>query len=288
MSDLILSPREYRLLEGLRLNPRKSFIGRVRGERVTKRTGISIEFADYRDYTEGDDLRHLDWNVLARLDTPIVKTYQDEEDLAVHLLVDLSPSMNFGDPTKLESSKKLAASLGYIALAAGDAVYLRQSGQKAVPIRSRAGYPKLARSLNHTVLNQNFRVTDILRTFAKEQNRPGVVVLLSDGWDPEICSALRLVAGRGHEIHFLQVLTVSELNPDMEGDLRLVDAEGGVPREITANRDTLIAYKQNVAHHNAEIEATCLAIGARYHQVKQDETLESIVKNVWKRQGWVV
>ncbi|MEZ5163391.1 MAG: DUF58 domain-containing protein [Fimbriimonadaceae bacterium] len=97
MSDLILSPREFRLLEGVRLNPRKSFLGRVRGERVTKRTGISIEFADYRDYTEGDDLRHLDWNVLARLDTPIVKTYQDEEDLAVHLLVDLSPSMNFGD-----------------------------------------------------------------------------------------------------------------------------------------------------------------------------------------------
>src|SRR6476619_4360431 len=83
-----LEARDFRVLEGLRLMPRKSFGGRVRGERLTKKKGISIEFADYREYTDGDDLRHLDWNVLARLGVPVTKTYRDEEDLAVHVLVD--------------------------------------------------------------------------------------------------------------------------------------------------------------------------------------------------------
>src|SRR5690348_18424364 len=110
-STLVLEPKEFRLLEGLRLNPRKSFGGKVRGERLTKKKGISIEFADYRDYAEGDDLRHLDWNVLARLDSPIMKTYRDEEDLAVHLLVDGSASMEFGEPTKLEGAKRIAAAM---------------------------------------------------------------------------------------------------------------------------------------------------------------------------------
>ena len=109
--SLILSPTEFRILEGMRLAPKRSFHGRIRGERLTRRKGISIEFADYRDYSEGDDLRHLDWNVLARLETPVMKTYQDEEDLAVYLVVDATGSMSFGEPSKLVFAKKLAAAL---------------------------------------------------------------------------------------------------------------------------------------------------------------------------------
>src|SRR5690242_7545435 len=122
MMNLLLDSREFRLLEGLRLNPKKSFTGRIRGERLTKKKGISIEFSDYRDYTEGDDLRHLDWNVLARLETPIMKTYRDEEDLAVHMLLDGSASMDFGEPTKFEAAQRMAAAFGYVGLCAGDAV----------------------------------------------------------------------------------------------------------------------------------------------------------------------
>src|SRR5205814_89806 len=96
----LLSPAELRVFEQLRPNPRRTFGGQVRGERLTKTKGISIEFADYRDYAYGDDLRHLDWNVLARLEAPVIKTYQDELDLAVYLLLDCSRSMSFGDPSK--------------------------------------------------------------------------------------------------------------------------------------------------------------------------------------------
>src|SRR6476659_4953467 len=112
----LLDPREFRVLEGLRFNPRKSFTGKIRGERLTTKKGISIEFSDYRDYTEGDDLRHLDWNVLARLEAPIMKTYRDEEDLAVHLLLDGSASMDFGESSKFEAAKRIATAIGYVGL----------------------------------------------------------------------------------------------------------------------------------------------------------------------------
>ena len=82
--------RDLRMLERLRLNPRRTSTGRQRGERLSKAKGVSLEFKDYRDYSEGDDLRHIDWNVLARLGTPIIKTYQDEEDLPVYLLSGVS------------------------------------------------------------------------------------------------------------------------------------------------------------------------------------------------------
>src|SRR3954462_1112722 len=124
----VLESGDFRVLEGLRLLPRKSFGGRVRGERLTKKKGISIEFADYREYTDGDDLRHLDWNVLARLGVPVTKTYRDEEDLAVHVLIDTSPSMSFGEPCKLDCAKKYACALGFLGLAGGDAVYPRALG----------------------------------------------------------------------------------------------------------------------------------------------------------------
>ena len=121
------------------------FAGATKGERVSKRKGISIEFADFRNYSDGDDLRHLDWNVLARLESPVLRTYQDEEDLVVYLVVDNSASMNFGEPEKSGVATKLAAALGTVALISGDAVRLTSGSQSAPPaqaLRGRANVPK--------------------------------------------------------------------------------------------------------------------------------------------------
>src|SRR6185503_13864202 len=119
----LLSHAELRVANLLVLAPRRTFSGSVKGERQTRRKGTSIEFADYRDYSEGDDLRHLDWNVLARLDTPVMRTYLDEQDLAVHVIVDASKSMDFGEPTKFDRGRRLALIWGWAALNGGDALY---------------------------------------------------------------------------------------------------------------------------------------------------------------------
>ncbi len=289
MSELVLDPREFRLLEGLRLNPRKTFSGRVRGERLTKKKGISIEFSDYRDYTEGDDLRHLDWNVLARLGTPIVKTYQDEEDLAVHLLVDGTGSMGFGTPSKADWALRVGCALGYVALCSGDAVYPRVLGSRKTPgqgLRGRAAYPRLVREMSQSV-EGGIDLVGSLKLFLKSSARSGVVVLVSDGLDPELPSLLKSFAGKGHEVLMVQVLSPIETDPDLEGDLRLLDSESGGIREITANRLTFDVYKKNLAEHNARLSEVCTTYGGRYRLLSTEVGLDSVIRDVWKREGWV-
>jgi len=287
----VLDARDFRVLEGLRLLPRKSFGGRVRGERLTTKKGISIEFADYREYTDGDDLRHLDWNVLARLNTPVTKTYRDEEDLAVHLLIDTSPSMAFGEPSKLECAKKYTCAMGLLALMGGDAVYPRALVVRERPmpaLRSRGSFMRLnvwADQLQET--GEAMALGSALRSFAGASARPGLVILISDGLDPDIANAIRIVGGRGHEILFLQILTREEIDPDLEGDLRLIDGEGGSPAEITANGSILNEYRENLTKHNDDIRDAVLRVGGRYALVRPDEAFEDVLSQTLKRQRWV-
>jgi len=290
MSRLVLSPSEFRILEGLRLSPRKSFHGRVRGERLTKKKGVSIEFDDYREYVEGDDLRHLDWNVLARLEHPVIKTYRDEEDLAVHMLLDTSSSMSFGEPVKLEYAKRLACALGFVALCGGDAVYPRAIGAREQPLpglRGRVSYPKLARWATATEPTGTHALADELRVFAASGARPGIAMVISDAMDADVLTGIRIVAGRGHELFVIQVLSDIELRPDLEGDLRLIDVESEAAVEITANSITMRDYKKSLQRHNEALAEECRRLGGRYALVEAGTPLDQVVRDVLRREGWV-
>lgn len=286
---VMLDARELRLLEGLRMKPRKSFAGRIRGERLTARKGVSIEFSDYRDYTEGDDLRHLDWNVLARLDSPVMRTYRDEEDLAVHLLLDASPSMEFGEPSKQDVAARLACALGTVALGGGDAVYPRVLGTREPPrqaLRGRASVMRLAGRLEvGDAPTQSLAAA--IRGFAASSARLGMVVVVSDGLDPDVPAAIRALGGRGHDVLFLQVLSDLDLDPDLEGDLRLIDAEGGHPVEITANGDALKEYRKRLEVHNRALSDSVLRVGGRLATTTTSVTVERFVRETLKREGWV-
>src|SRR3954466_10382777 len=127
----LLPPDLMAQLERLELVSRKIFRGRMKGERRSKRKGQSVEFADFRGYVPGDDLRFIDWNTYARLDRLFLKMFLEEEDLHFYSLLDSSPSMGFGDPTKLRCAKQLAAALGFIGLVRGDRVRIETLGQPA-------------------------------------------------------------------------------------------------------------------------------------------------------------
>lgn len=290
MTNLLLDSREFRLLDGLRLNPRKRFSGRVRGERMTQTKGVSIEFADYREYAEGDDLRHLDWNVLARLGHPVTKTYRDEEDLAVHLLLDGSTSMSFGEPTKWQTACGLAAAAGFIALTSGDAVFPRLLGTRQEPIgvlRGRAGFPRFAAWANSAKVEGVNALDADIRAFASSGARAGLVVLVSDGLHPAITQSVRVLAGRGHEVWMIQVLSDTEIDPDLEGDLRLIDAENTQTAEVTINSFTLNDYRKNLRDHNQALSDEALRTGGKYSLVVAGTALDKVVRDVWKREGWV-
>src|SRR5687768_10295781 len=118
----LLSPALLAQLEKLELVTRRIFRGRMKGERRSKRKGQSVEFADFRNYVPGDDLRFIDWNTYARLDRLFLKMFLEEEDLHFFALIDASASMDFGEPTKLYYAKQLAAALGFIGLVRADRV----------------------------------------------------------------------------------------------------------------------------------------------------------------------
>lgn len=291
MLTTFLSTHEVRLLEGFQLQPRRTFTGRQRGERLTKRKGISIEFADYRDYNEGDDLRHLDWNVLARLQSPVIKTYQDEEDTAVHLIVDCSPSMAFGDPTKLFMAQRLACAFGYVALGGGDAAYPRSIGTRSRSVgalRGRPNYARLTRWMEELTLGGKRALSEELRELARADLVAGMVFVFTDGLDPDLPRALRVLAGRGHEVSVVQILCHDELNPDLEGDLRLIDSETGEAVEITANQAALAEYQRRLSEHLGAIKKECTSVGGRHAVVTPQTSFERLFKDIFPRGGWVV
>src|SRR3954454_2233645 len=141
MQPPLLDPQFLARLEQLELVSRKIFLGRMKGERRSKRKGQSVEFADYRNYVVGDDLRFLDWNLSARLDRLFLRLFMEEEDLHVYLLVDNSLSMDFGTPTKLHYAKQIAAALGFIGLVNLDRVVIEafnaQKTQTSPALRGR-------------------------------------------------------------------------------------------------------------------------------------------------------
>src|ERR1700722_7171529 len=112
----LLDPQFLARLEQLELVSRKIFMGRMKGERRSKRKGKSVEFADYRNYVVGDDLRFLDWNLYARLDKLFLRLFMEEENLPFYILLDNSLSMDFGSPTKLLYAKQIAAALVFVGL----------------------------------------------------------------------------------------------------------------------------------------------------------------------------
>src|SRR3954462_14159695 len=148
----LLDPKFLAQLEQLELVSRKIFLGRMKGERRSKRKGQSVEFADYKNYVVGDDLRFLDWNLYARLDRLFIRLFLEEEDLHVYLLIDNSLSMDFGSPTKLRFAKQVIAALGFVGLVNQDRVIVEAFNdrlpQRPPPLRGRKSLWRLLDFLN--------------------------------------------------------------------------------------------------------------------------------------------
>lgn len=288
LAQPILDTSDLRLLEGQHLAPRRMLASRLRGERLSRQKGVSIEFADYRDYADGDDLRHLDWTILARLDRPTIRTYQDEAELSVYLALDTSASMDFGDPSKFAHAQRLAAALGFVGLIGHDMVCpVAIGGREPRPGRAQRGRGSL-RTLSDWLGAQRPDGTRGLATSLSRLGalRPGLFLLFTDGLDPAFGDALRAVTARGHELMLVQILSDIELDPDLEGDLRLLDAETGDAVEVTAHAQTLREYKSNLQAHCRGLEETALRLGGRFFQSRAGQPMSEFVSGL-RRLGLV-
>src|SRR5271165_2556329 len=234
----LLDPDFLHKLEQLELVSRKIFVGRMKGERKSRRRGSSVEFAEHRNYTVGDDLRHIDWNVYGRLDKLFLKLFLEEEDLHVYTLLDTSLSMDFGNPTKLRYGKQVAAALSFIGLVNHDRVlvdtFSARLDQGLHGIRGRSQMWRIVQYLDRLEASGNSDLTSAAREFAIRHAGKGVVVVISDFLDKHgYQDALRYLLARNMDIYVIHILSREEVEPDLVGDLRLVDCEDDEAAEIT-------------------------------------------------------
>jgi uncharacterized protein (DUF58 family) len=271
-----------RQLERLLLLMRSPVRGGLKGGRRSVKRGQSVEFADYRDYTLGDDLRQLDWNVYARLERLFVKLFIEEEDVTVTLLVDASASMAAGHPQKLLFAKRAAAALGYIGLACEDRVAVSAlSGRMARRRPGLRGSGRVFRLLaDLSAIQPADGPTDLVvaaRHAAAQLHGRGVVILLSDLLDPGADRVIRELAATGSELIVLHVLSPDELDPALEGDLRLVDSETGEGVEVTVDLATLDAYRDRLAAWKAAFADVAAKRRASYVDLASDVNLADLM-----------
>ena len=304
-----------RKLERLAILSRHAVAGQLQGERRSPKRGQSVEFADFRPYASGDDFRRIDWNAYARLERFFIKLFVEEQDLNVHLLIDTSRSMNWGQPNKLAYAVRAAAALGYISLAGLDRVTVTALGGPAgvgspspyfPPHRGKTQAFALFSFLQSLTAVSTDGVTQPvragsprpyhssggsstlslhLRAYATTALFPGPLLLFSDLLDEGWADGLRALAGRGFEVSVIHLLSPDEINPQITGDLKLVDVESGTEVELTADFDLLARYRAGLVAWQEEVRLFCGARGMHYVPVETSLPFEELLFAWMRRQG---
>jgi hypothetical protein len=293
-------------LDRLDILSKRILAGRMKGERRTKKRGESIEFADFRDYSAGDDLRRLDWNVFARLDKLFLKLFLEEEDLSVYVLLDASASMAYGEPSKLLFAKRVAAALGYVGLARGNRVVttafagapklgeeepLGGAGEPAPgpgSIRGKGAAPRLFGYLEGVEARGATDLRSAFRRFSAQNQRPGVAVVISDLLDRAgIEEALRFLQARRMEVFVIHVLAPQELEPGLAGELRLIDQETRERVDVTASYPLLKQYQKTLERFLGLSKEYCTRRGMGYLLVSSAQPFDELVLKYLRTRGLV-
>lgn len=291
----LLDPAFLRKLERLRIQARRAFPGTMRGERRSTRKGSSVEFSDFRKYEAGDDFRHVDWNIYARLERLVLRQFVEEEDVRIDILIDQSRSMQFGEPlTKFDFARRAAAALAFLAASSldrfGVTVFDAAVRKRMRPLRGRGHLLSVISFLEKLTESEDAKIEEerntsagtnlsgVLRAYQKVSLRPGILFVISDFLDTsDFRAEMKLLAHRGFDMNLIQVLTPEEITPEIGGDLLLVDSETGEQRELTANERAMTAYRKALASFTTELEAFSRRTGIGYTQLTVDQAFEDLL-----------
>lgn len=288
----LLSPEFMGKLEQLELIARRLLLGRFKGDRLSKRKGTSVEFADHRHYVVGDDFRFLDWNLYARLNKLFIRLYQEEEDLQINILVDVSKSMEFGEPTKLQYAKQIAAALAYIGLVNMDRVNLGGLSDTYLPgphtLRGRKTMPRVLEFLDDLEPTSQGNLTAAIKSFCVRAGSRGIVVLLTDFLDKTgFEEPLKMLVARKMECYVVQILSPEEIDPGLQGDLKLVDVEDDDLAEISVTPALIQRYKKNLAAYQSAISTYCRQRGIQFMTSSTQEPFDKLVLSQLRQRGLV-
>ena len=278
-------------LEYLSLVSRRVFRGKLLAQRRTKQLGGGIEFADHREYSPGDDLRYLDWNIYARYDDVLLKRFQEEEDLHVYLLLDVSHSMSHGSGEKFDYARRICAALAYIALADLDRISILAyaDGVKDVlPLtRGKDRILTVLRFLESLETSGTAtQLNSVARSLVHRAQRSGLVVILSDLYDQEgFREGVDLLRYRRFEPHLVQMHTAEEAAPSWLGDIELEEVETGDRRKITITERKLRQYKELFAAFLESIDKYCRTYSLSCTRTTTDVPFDELILGMMRAAG---
>jgi uncharacterized protein (DUF58 family) len=303
--------RFLRKLEYLAVVTRRALPGQIRAERRTRRVGAGIEFADHRDYSAGDDLRYLDWNLYGRMERLLVRLFEEDEDLSIHVLFDTSASMGIGTPPKLDVAMQIGAALAYVGLAnldrvalvpltdvhpaAGGGAATAAAGVRHMTVgdglplaRGKASILPMLRFLRGVRPAGRTALAPAVGDFLRRHRgrRPGLVVLLSDFYDP---AGYRLALDRLRYARFetivIQVSAPEEARPVLRGDLTIRDVETGEERELTVSPAALEEYRRRHGALLRGLEGFCRERALPCFPIVSDVPFDEVVLRVFRAGG---
>jgi uncharacterized protein (DUF58 family) len=288
--SLLLDPSFMARLDQLDILSRKLLAGKLKGERRSKRRGQSVEFADYRDYVVGDDLRFIDWNIYARLDRLFLKLFLEEEDLSLFILADVSKSCDYGTPDKATYIKKVAAALGYIGLVNYNRVHIVGVADgiaaETGALRGRRRVGQMMDFVNKLTPAGPSNFGEACRRFALTHRQKGVCVVLSDFFVKEgFEHGLRYVAGGKYDLFCVQILSPQEIEPDLTGDLKLKDVEDDDMAEVSITQPLMAQYKKNLNAYCLSLKDYLRRRGGTYLFTSTSVPFDTLVLNYLRERG---
>ncbi len=279
-------------LEYLYIISKKIFAGRIKAERRSTRRGVSVEFADYRNYTAGDDFRYIDWNAFARLDELLLKLYEEREDLHIYFLVDASESMTYGELPKLIYAKRVAAALAYIGLSNLDRIGItafNTTDMNRLP--TERGKGKIFTVLNFLDQINGAGETDLeqaFHNFVHMTKRRGLVVLISDLFDPKgFTAGLNMLKFQKHDLFVIHIIDEKEAEPNLLGDYHLVDVETNQLRPVTINENHIKRYQALFKKYCDDLDRYCTQREISLVRTMTKAPFEELILRIFRMGGFV-
>lgn len=281
MQQTYLDPQVLASISGLDLVAKTVVQGFINGLHRSPDFGFSQEFAEYRMYSPGDDLRHVDWNVFARTERAYLKRYRGETNTRVTILLDLSKSMSFGaKPSKLEYARYLVSSMIYLAVQQRDAsglVLFDDEVRQFVPPSSRIGQlQKLLHLVEKAEVGQHTDFAKPFKHFLEFVRNRGLVIVVSDFYaDPEeIVNAIAPLRWKGNEVVLFHVLDRQELEPTLSGPATMIDMETGHDIQVTPEY-LRTEYREKINYHIETLKSKAQGAGMEYMMLPTDKPLDA-------------
>ena len=292
-TERLFSESYLRRLESLALVFRRLAATQTQGERRSSRRGHSVEFADFRPYALGDDIRRIDWNAYARLEKLFVKLFVEEQEITINLLIDNSPSMDWGEPNKFEYAIRTAASLGYIGLVNLDRVRVQamySSGERAPSLKPVRGKRSALTLFNYLQSLAPAKPEGLIENSVVEPLKQdhGIVFVFSDLFGDHWQNLVNRVSSLGNAVALFHILSPDEIEPTLSGDFSLVDRENQAEVEVTADFETLRQYRKIFTAWQTQWQQFCAARDVAYIPVTTTIAIEELMFSTLPTQGVLV